>query len=279
MTKPFLLLAIAILPPALPAQTAPGPVEQYIQQYVQQLNTLAADLGASPAGAAGLRSEPGKPFSATVVTTVTRTLADGTHTTESATSFECRDAEGRTRVEMELPAPAGPPAPPIRRVSIRDPVAGARYDLDPVRKTARYMPRILLTPGPMPPLQGPSGARGGRGRGGAANDAPPFPTGSSTEDLGAKRVNGLMTRGSRVTTIIPIGAIGNDREFRSTTERWFSDELDVLIRSVSTDPRFGETVYELTNISTQPPDPALFRPPADYEVVTAPVGPGGRRGR
>ena len=58
------------------------------------------------------------------------------------------------------------------------------------------------------------------------------------------------------------------REFRSTEERWFSDDLNLLIRSVSTDPRFGTTTYERRNISRQTPDPSLFQIPAGYSMVS-----------
>jgi hypothetical protein len=254
--------------------------EQSYQQAFQQLQALAADMTAFAAGT-GLRNEPGKPFSATVITKINRPLADGSRTSETTTALEFRDADGRTRVEAEGPrtGPGAEGLPTVRSITIRDTVAGANYDLDPVRKIARYMPRIVLNPGGGPPPLpggGPGGARGGRGRGGAANDGP---TGSGrlTEDLGTQRINGVMARGSRVTTVIPIGAIGNDHEVSSITERWFSDELDILVRSISNDPRFGETDYERTNISTQVPDPALFRVPPDYEVVTAQPA-GGRRG-
>lgn len=80
-------------------------------------------------------------------------------------------------------------------------------------------------------------------------------------------INGVLARGTRITTVIPQGAIGNDREFRSISERWFSPDLNLLIRSVSTDPRFGTTTFELTNISRQSPDPSLFRVPADYTTA------------
>jgi outer membrane protein assembly factor BamA len=51
------------------------------------------------------------------------------------------------------------------------------------------------------------------------------------------------------------------------TERWFSPFLNLLVKSVSSDPRFGMTTYELTNISLALPDLSLFRVPADYKVV------------
>jgi hypothetical protein len=90
---------------------------------------------------------------------------------------------------------------------------------------------------------------------------------ASTEDLGSAIINGVSARGTRSTTVVPPGAIGNDREFRSISERWFSPDLNVLIKSISTDPRFGTTTYELTNINRLSPDPSLFRLPADYNVV------------
>jgi hypothetical protein len=79
------------------------------------------------------------------------------------------------------------------------------------------------------------------------------------EDLGTMTVNGVPARGTRITTVVPLGAIGNDREFRSVNERWFSSDLNLLIKSINTDPRFGTTTYELTNISRQPPDPCSRR--------------------
>jgi hypothetical protein len=87
------------------------------------------------------------------------------------------------------------------------------------------------------------------------------------EDLGTMTVNGVTARGTRSTTIVPVGAIGNDRELRSVSERWFSPDLNLLIKSVSTDPRFGTTIYELMNISRLPPDPSLFRVPAEYNLA------------
>ena len=88
------------------------------------------------------------------------------------------------------------------------------------------------------------------------------------DDLGTAMVNGVPARGTRVTDVVPVGAIGNDKEFHSVTERWFSSDLNLLIKSVSTDPRFGTTTYELTNISRQSPDASLFQIPSDYSIVS-----------
>jgi hypothetical protein len=41
----------------------------------------------------------------------------------------------------------------------------------------------------------------------------------------------------------------------------------MLVKTVNTDPRFGENTYEFTNISRDEPDPVLFRIPSGYTVV------------
>ena len=66
--------------------------------------------------------------------------------------------------------------------------------------------------------------------------------------------------------VIPAGAIGNDRDLRLVYESWFSSELQVLVKSVNSDPRAGDTTFQLTNIVRGMQDPALFRIPADYTI-------------
>ncbi len=120
------------------------------------------------------------------------------------------------------------------------------------------------------------GGRGGRG-GRTPNEDKGFILYSKNdpadlvEDLGTATVNGVSVSGTRVTTTVPKGAIGNDREFHSTSERWFSPDLNLLIKSASVDPRFGTTSYEMTNISRVLPDPSLFRIPADYKPQPSPI--------
>lgn len=83
------------------------------------------------------------------------------------------------------------------------------------------------------------------------------------EDLSTQVLNGVNVKGSRVTMTIPKGTFGNDRDVQVINERWYSDSLQVLVKSTNTDPRFGVTTYELTNILQAHPDPALFQVPAD----------------
>ena len=86
------------------------------------------------------------------------------------------------------------------------------------------------------------------------------------EDLGIQNIEGVSASGTRTTTVIPAGEIGNTQEIRVVSERWFSDELQVLVMTRHSDPRNGETVYRLTNILRAEPDQTLFTVPPDYTV-------------
>ena len=50
-------------------------------------------------------------------------------------------------------------------------------------------------------------------------------------------------------------------------ERWYSKDLQLIILSKHSDPRFGEQTYRLTNIKRSEPDSSLFSLPADYTIV------------
>jgi len=86
----------------------------------------------------------------------------------------------------------------------------------------------------------------------------------AVESLAAQMINGAMADGTRTTETIPVGKIGNDRAISIVNERWFSSDLQMLVKSTSSDPRFGDTTYQLTNITQTSPDPSLFQIPADY---------------
>jgi hypothetical protein len=49
-------------------------------------------------------------------------------------------------------------------------------------------------------------------------------------------------------------------------ESWYSPDLQTTVLSKHSDPRNGETVTRLTNISRGEPAHALFEAPADYKL-------------
>jgi len=93
-----------------------------------------------------------------------------------------------------------------------------------------------------------------------------------TEQLGSKNIEGVEAEGTRTVTTIPAGAIGNERPIETVYEKWYSKELQLVVLSKRTDPRFGEQTYRLTNIVRNEPDPSLFSVPAGYKPYPSPSG-------
>ena len=209
----------------------------------------------------------GAPYSAQAMTQVTQTLADGTHIQHSSSATLARDSQGRTRVERNLAAIgrlAASGAAPRTIVSIHDPVASMSYVLDTTSHTARQT-QISSNGGHRGPGPGPAPA-GVRGPGGPRGQAARNGANVTTEDLGTQVVSGVNAQGTRVTRTIPAGTEGNDKAISIVRETWYSSDLQMVILSKTTDPRFGETTYTLSNISRAEPDPALFAVPSGYTV-------------
>jgi len=208
------------------------------------------------------------PFSASFSTRTTRVLSDGNRIERSTTGTFARDGQGRTRRDLTLPA-IGPWAAsgktPPHVIVIRDPVDRRQYILDPDRKVARRVWGLQGRGRGFRPGAGPRGMRGMQSR----KDV-------TTTSLGTKTVNGVKADGTRYTRTIAAGAIGNEKPITITAERWYSPELHVTVMTKRSDPRMGETVFEMTNIQRQEPDAALFKVPSDYTLKE--VGPGHRRG-
>jgi hypothetical protein len=87
-----------------------------------------------------------------------------------------------------------------------------------------------------------------------------------TEDLGTQTIQNVSAQGKRVTRVIPAGREGNEKEIDVVTETWYSPDLQVVVMSKTSDPRFGDSVYQLNSITRAEPDPALFAVPSDYTV-------------
>ena len=79
-------------------------------------------------------------------------------------------------------------------------------------------------------------------------------------------IEGVQVTGTRSTSTIPEGTIGNDRDLNIIRETWYSPELKLVIQSTQNDPRFGQTTYTLKNIEQGSPDVTLFQVPANYTI-------------
>ena len=95
---------------------------------------------------------------------------------------------------------------------------------------------------------------------------------SRTEELGVQNIEGVEATGTRTITTIPAGEIGNERPIEIIYEKWYSNDLQLVVMSKHSDPRFGEQTYRLTNIQRSEPDPSLFELPQGYRLLTEPAG-------
>jgi hypothetical protein len=223
-----------------------------------------------------------EPYSAEIVNEVRQHLPDGNRIERRTTGMVARDSRGRIRREQQLAA-IGPfvPEGDARMVTITDPVARVHYSLDPVRRLAVRSrpgrPAPALSEGPLRPV--PSDGLGPRltiqaRRGSEPPGDTPAAADVQTEQLGTKSFDGVRSEGTRSVMTLPPGAIGNLRAIEVVSERWYSPELRVVVFSRRTDPRFGETIYRLTNITRTEPEAALFQVPADYKQEEATASPG-----
>src|SRR5437762_4230672 len=212
----------------------------------------------------------GAPYSAQAVTETTQTLADGNRIVQKATSIVYRDSLGRERREESLPVIGS------QIISISDPVAGVNYSLNTKEHVAMKLPPMPALPA-LPPGGGDKKFNvivGGPGPGPAAAAGRVMiykretnaQNASNIEQLGWKLIEGVQAEGTRSTITIPAGQVGNDRPIEIVDEQWRSPDLQVIVYSKHTDPRFGETAYSLTNISRAEPAAGLFQVPSDYTI-------------
>jgi hypothetical protein len=201
----------------------------------------------------------GAPYSADVTTEITQTLADGNKIRQTNSERVYRDSEGRTRREPSLAtlssAAPGGSAPQV--AFIDDPVAGASYALDLPNRTVTRSAWRQPPPGNPPPAPNRP-----RRQAQGANDP-----NVKTESLGRQIVAGVPADGDRTTLTIPAGQIGNALPIQIVTERWYSPDLQTVVLRKRSDPRAGETVFQLNNIIRAEPPSTLFAPPPDFQVV------------
>ena len=224
------------------------------------------------------------PYSAVEVTETTQMLADGNRIHQRHEVPVYRDSEGRVRRENSPD-----------EVMIWDPVADVSYMLNPKSQTAQKMPlgtnvayaftdgggaggRIVTfkaEPGMAPPpLPGVSATRVIAGGFTTQTFLTSAKVAPKSEPLGKQTIEGVAADGTRLTSTIEAGAIGNDLPIQSVSENWYSADLQTLVKSSHTDPRTGEETFQLVNISRADPPATLFQVPPDYRMVYGKM-PGG----
>jgi hypothetical protein len=235
----------------------------------------------------------GAPYSAQATSEMVQVLTDGNRITHSNTSQLYRDSQGRERREETFGNGA------TRSVFIADPVENVNYTLEPGSKTAHKnaLRTMFFNSGTgrgggvgTGISVGGSASDGGAGGGRAMiSESLMFVTRDDKlevssgrinvmskdvdrkeESLGMRVIEGVSAEGTRTTTTIPAGSMGNEQPIITVSERWYSQDLQVVVMSTRSDPRTGTTTYKLTNISRSEPTLTLFQVPSDYTVTEGP---------
>jgi len=225
----------------------------------------------------------GRPFFADAVFETDQTLPDGSHIVNQQSLSAARDSQGRTYRE-EVLAAQGVNGPAPKTISIGDPVAKVNYVLGPDR-IAHKLPMSLSGSEPgalrvstssMPQASVTlqrfrTAAGGGRGPvladGQAAPQAQQIPAeDTKLEQLGTQVIAGFEADGTRITLTIPVGQVRNQNPILITSERWYSQDLQVTMLAKYSDPRVGTSSYQLTNIQQIEPPASLFQIPSGYSI-------------
>lgn len=207
-------------------------------------------------GGFGGKTVKGKPFQASFTITTVQTLP-GNSITNTKTGTVARDADGSTYRDVSFSA-IGPWASSGKSYEfayIRNLSTSMEYIVNVMKGTYEAFPIRE----PRPPRAGKNGASDSASRNETVNDDPNA-TYTDTATNSVYKVDDQL-----VTRTIPAGQIGNSAAIVITTERWYSSDLDLLVKKTRSDPRFGTTIYQLTNIGQ--PQSSLFLPNPSFTQV------------
>ncbi len=265
--------------------------QEKIQVMPEKTRRLSVSVEAKPV--------VGAPYSGEAVTEYVQVLADGNRIVRRTTARIYRDGKGRTRRET-----IGSDGQ-VADVILTDPTGRKSYVVDPDTNTA-YLNSVFtlvtdksaaagaggggtvsvfsrsgeLTEADKVKLELQTKLKRAASEGEAGNEADKVKIetalkqkqdavnamSTTKEDLGQQPIEGVLANGTRTTTVIAAGVIGNEQPISVVSEEWFSPDLKVLVMTRHSDPRTGETIYRLTGINRSEPNPSLFELPNGITV-------------
>ena len=199
---------------------------------------------------------PPAPFRATLATEWVKYTADGATITLVNERHVARDAQGRIYEERWGLAPKqadGSFRSKMTWIQIADPKQRTLYNCSTDKHICD-----LLTYDPTDDLSAAAPRTQPSG---------PMTRGNTTwEDLGTRNIAGVDAVGTRETTTIEAGKIGNDQPLTSMSEFWHSQELGINLLSIRTSPMFGKQTFTITEIAAADPDAQMFELPEGYKI-------------
>ena len=187
------------------------------------------------------------PFSAKVVVTWDEPLIGGGTVSRKYYTLVARDSQGRVHRETRDFVPADSTAePPLRSLTITDPVAGTRTKCTQAAltcTTSEYHPRIALTAQAGGPLVVSTGN-------------------VRSESLGNQTIDSLNAVGTRETRT----TVSGPRVILSHTDLWYSPDLQMYLSVARSNPQLGQLTLTVTELVRGGPDHSFFDVPPGYEV-------------
>jgi hypothetical protein len=87
------------------------------------------------------------------------------------------------------------------------------------------------------------------------------------EALGQKTIEDVNVTGSREITTLPAGQFGNAKAQPIVKEFWYSPRLGLNLVTNRFDPRSGTENFVVSHLALEEPNPDMFQPPADYQIL------------
>jgi hypothetical protein len=187
------------------------------------------------------------PFSAKVVVTWDEPLIGGGTVSRKYYTLVARDSQGRVHRETRDFVPADSTAePPLRSLTIIDPVAGTRTRCTQTGltcTTSEYHSHIALAQQAGGPLVVSTGN-------------------VRNESLGNQTIDSLTAVGTRETRT----TVSGPRVIVSHTDLWYSPDLQMYLSVARSNPQLGQLTLTVTDLVRGGPDHSWFDVPAGYEV-------------
>jgi hypothetical protein len=196
-------------------------------------------------GGFGGKVTTGKPFQATFTITRTEVLPDNSITNATSGTI-ARDADGDTYRDVKFPA-IGPWATsgPQEFVYLRDVKALMQYIVNKTKGT--YQAFAIREHHPLG-----DGGPGREHRKGPEHDSNNVVVSDNSTATYTDPATGTKytVDDKKITRTIPAGEIGNANPIVIVSERWYSADLDLVLETSHSDPRFGTSVYQLSSIGS-----------------------------
>jgi tetratricopeptide (TPR) repeat protein len=201
----------------------------------------------------------GLPFSADESVRIVQHLANGMTLSSQMKGRVYRSSDGVERLEGTLVSTDPAQTDQVTQVWILDRTKRTAVLLNSKLITATVTPlpadsTVTVSFLPQPRATGPAATQAAK------------PENPITTDLGKRTQDMLPLVGTRVTSTIPVGKIGNDQPILVTTDVWVAPQLKLVVNQIEQNPLVGERIVELTNIRSEEPDPTLFQVPEGYTL-------------